>query len=128
MQSLFTVYQFWGDSMPEAAELKSFDHYLEASGSPKELSLYEILQLDKSFFESYNEYDFKKHVRKLRLKFHPDKYSENWENAQAVCSMIFPAIEQMRDPKARKDFLSGNDLGSFTFTPSFNSNFNVSMI
>lgn len=122
MQSIFTVDQFWSDRVPAAAELKSFDYYLEASGSPKKLSLYEILQLDKSFFENYNEAEFKKHVKKLQFKFHPDTNLDNKNNANTVWTMIFPAIEKMRNPKTRNYFLSGNDLESITFNYSSDSN------
>lgn len=100
---------------PELRALDMFfndplDDEMELKKQLNPMNYYEILQLDKSFFDNFDEAAFKRHMRKLVLFYHPDKNPTNIEKATIVFQMIGDASECMRHLNKRDQYMkSGVD-------------------
>lgn len=89
---------------------------------------YEILGVDKDA----NDAEIKKAYRKLALKWHPDKNTDNREEAERMFKVISEAYEVLSDPEKRKVYdvygkdglVGGGGMGAgASFGPSFQFHF-----
>lgn len=100
-----------------------FSYYLDEKNQLKDMDHFEAIQLNKAFFEHFNEEEFKTHAKKILLQFHPDKNSENKEQAHLCFQRVYKAYEVLKDPIKREQYLRTGDSH-----PDLNFNFDFNFV
>lgn len=84
---------------------KKFNYYVTEEHTLKPMNHFQALQLDKDFFSKFDEEQFKKHVRKLYLEYHPDRNPESKAESDIAFKRIIEAVDVMMNPDSRNQYL-----------------------
>ncbi len=84
-------------------ELRTLDMYFNDPLDPNmglanqliSMDDYQTLQLDKSFFDNFDQKRFKQHMKKLHLSYHPDKHPTNSDKATIVFQAVTAAAKSL---------------------------------
>lgn len=98
-----------------------FSYLLNDDNSVKEVSDFDVLQLDNDYFNNHSGNDFKAHLKDLLLDFHPDNNApEDKVRATEAFKRIVKAIAKIKDNLAKNNnkYVNASD-------DSFELDFNV---